>query len=102
MDQDGVFTAYFMLELTDGFQERLALYITHGTAHLDDGDPCFLIRKIPVKTAFDLIGNMRDNLYGSAAIIPAPFLLKNGPVYFSGRYIRIFVQIFVDKSFIMP
>ena len=38
MDQNGVFTAYIVLELTDCLQKRLALDVTDGAADLDDGD----------------------------------------------------------------
>ena len=38
MDQHGILMSYFMLELTDGLQEGLALDIAHGTAHLNDGN----------------------------------------------------------------
>lgn len=34
MDQNGIVMPHLMLELTDGFQERLALDVTYGTAYL--------------------------------------------------------------------
>ena len=56
-----------MLELTNGFQKRLALDVTHRAAHLDNGDPGVFICKVAVKAAFDFIGNVRDYLYRAAA-----------------------------------
>ncbi len=38
MDQNGIFMADVMLELSDGLQKRLALDITYGAADLNDGD----------------------------------------------------------------
>ena len=44
---------------------------------------------------------MRYHLNGSSSKISVPFLLKNRPVYFSGCHIGIFVQIFIDKTFVV-
>ena len=90
MDQDSILMSDFMLELTDRFQERLAFHITDSSANLDNGNMGLLCREISVKTAFDLVGNMGNYLYGSAAIITASFFLENGPVYFPGSDIGIF------------
>ena len=46
MDQNGIIMAHLMLELTNGFQERLAFDVTYGTADLNDGDTGLVIRKI--------------------------------------------------------
>ena len=39
MDQNGIFMAYVVLELTDGLQERLTLNIADGSAYLYNSDP---------------------------------------------------------------
>ena len=101
MNQNRVFFADFMLKLTDGLQERLAFDIADRAADFDDGNSCLFIRKIPVKTALDLIGDMRDNLNGSAAVITTALFLKNGPVYFTRCNVGIFIQIFIDEPFVM-
>ena len=44
---------------------------------------------------------MRNDLYGTAAVITAAFLLQNAPVYLSGRDIGVFVQTFIDKTLIV-
>ena len=92
----------FMLKLTERFKERLALDIAHGAAHLDDGDSGFLIGKITVETAFDFVCNMRDYLNGSPAVISPAFLLEHAPVNFTRGHIGILVQIFVNKTLIVP
>ena len=75
MDQNGIIMAHLMLELTNGFQERLALDITYGTADLNDGDTGLIIGKVAVKSALDLIGDMRDDLYSTSAVITTTLLL---------------------------
>ena len=75
MDQNGIIMAHLMLELTNGFQERLALDITYGTAALNDGDAGLIIGKVAVKSALDLIGDMGDDLYGTSAVITTTLLL---------------------------
>ena len=57
MDQNGIVMPHLMLELTNGFQERLALDITYGTADLNDGDTGLIIGKVAIKSALDLIGS---------------------------------------------
>ena len=67
--------SHIMLELTDRLQKWLALDIACGTTYLDNGNLCILAAIVPVETAFDLVGNMRDNLYGTSAIISPAFLI---------------------------
>ena len=90
MNEDRIFPAHLMLELADGLEERLAFDVADGSAYLDDGNMCILGCVIAVKTALDLIGNMRNDLNRSSAVISAALLLKHGPVNFSGSNIRIF------------
>ena len=101
MDQNRIVMADFMLELTNGLQERLALDITYGTADLDDGDTGLIIRKIAVETALDLIGDMRDDLYRTSAVITTTLFLQYGPVYFTGGDIGILIQVLIDETLIM-
>ncbi len=69
--------SHFMLELTDGFQERLAFDIANCSTDFDDGNFRILRSVFPVETALDLIGDMWDNLYSLSAEISAAFFLKN-------------------------
>ena len=101
VDQNRIFMSDLSLKLADGFQKRLAFDISYGAAHFDDGDPCFIVGKIAVETALDLVGDVRDDLNGTAAVISAPFLLENGPVNLSGGDVGIPVQIFIDETLIM-
>ena len=42
MNQNGIFMADFVLELTDCLEKRLALDVTYGAADLNDGNVCLL------------------------------------------------------------
>ena len=101
MDQNHIFMSFFMLELTDRFEKRLTLNVSNGSADFNDRDFCMFCRRIAVKSAFDLIGDVRNDLNSSAAEITSSFFLQNGPVDFSGRDIGIFCQTFINKTFIM-
>ena len=90
-----------VLELTDGFQERLTFDIADRTADFDDRNAGFVRCEITVETALDLIGDMWDNLYRSSAEISAAFFLQNGPVNLTGCDIGIFRQTLIDKTLIM-
>ena len=83
MDQNHILRSAFMLKLTNGFEERLAFDVTDCTTNFNDGDLCISSSGIPVKTAFDLVRDMWDDLYCSSAEISPTLFLKNGPVNFS-------------------
>ena len=91
MNQNRILPAHLVLELTDGLQKRLALDIAHRAAHFDDSDAGFLVCKVTIKSTLYFVCYMRDNLHGAAAVIAPPLFLQYGPVYFTGRYIGIFV-----------
>ena len=75
MTQDGIVVSHLMLELSDCLEERLTLDIADCTAHLDDCDCGILRCEIPVESALYLIGDMRDNLYCSSAVVTTKFFL---------------------------
>ena len=101
MDEDRVFVSYVVLELSDGFQERLAFDVSYGSAYLDDGDSVFIGGFGAVEAAFDLIGDMGNDLYGASAEVSVAFFLENGPVDFSGGDVGIFVQAFIDEALVV-
>ena len=75
VDQGNIIMSHIVLELTDRLQERLALNISGSTTYLDNGNLCILTSIITIETALDLIGDMRDNLYGASTVIAAAFLI---------------------------
>ena len=76
-------------------------HITNCTAYLDDGNSVLIRCFCSVKTALDLVGDMRDYLYSTSAKITVTLFLKNRPVNLTGCYIGILAQTFIDESFIM-
>ena len=60
MNEDGILVPYFVLELTDCLEERLALDVADGTADFNDGNVCLLGSKVPVEAALDLVCNVRE------------------------------------------
>ena len=101
MDQGHMIRAHLMAELADRFQKRLALDISHGSSHFDNGDPLLVRRFSSVKSAFDLIGDMGDYLYRSPAEISVAFFLQNRPVDLSCSHIGVPVQAFINKPLVM-
>ena len=101
MNQNSIFPSDVMLELADRLQKRLALDIADCAAYLNDRDVHVIGGIVAVKTALDLICDMRDHLHGAAAEVAAAFLLKNRPVNLSGGDVRIFCEAFVDKSLVV-
>ena len=101
MDDAGIAGTCFMLELADGFKERLALNVAHGTANLNDGNFCFCLRIVAVEAAFDFVGNMGDYLNGAAAEVSAALFVENGPVDLSCGHIGIPGKAFIDKALVV-
>ena len=100
MDQNGIFMSDLMLKLADCLKKRLAFDIADGTAHFDNRDP--ILAGIVIKAAFDLIGDMRDDLYRTSAEVTVAFFLEYGPVNFSGCHIGIAVEAFVNETLVVP
>ena len=87
MNQDYILASFFMLELTNCFQERLTFNVTYRTTDFYNGNFCILGSRITVETGLDFIGDVWDYLNGSSTEVSAAFLLQNGPVDLTGCYI---------------
>ena len=81
-----------MLKLTDRFQKRLAFDIADCTADFYNRNGIFLRGLLPVKFRFDFVCNMRNDLYGTAAVISMTFLVQNNieqiPEFFFTEWMR--------------
>ena len=77
MDENGIFMTDLMLELTDRFQKWLTFDISDSTANFNDSDFGFTGSRVPIKTALNGIGDMRNNLNSASTKITAAFFLKN-------------------------
>ena len=101
MDQDDIFMPHIMLELTKRFQERLTFDIAYGSAYFNDCNLCVGSGWVSVKTAFDFVCDMGNDLDGSSSEVSPAFLLQNRPVNFTGCNIGISGKTFINKTFIM-
>ena len=90
-----------MLELANGFQERLTFDITYSAAYFNDSNSRIFIRKVTIEAALDLVGDVRNDLYGASTIVAAAFLLQNRPVDLSCGDVGILIQIFINETLIM-
>ena len=77
MDADGSFSQ-LPFELSDGFEERGGLDVTHGATDFGNHEVVviFLAQKFDI--AFDFIGDVRNYLYGFTEIVAAAFFVDNG------------------------
>ena len=64
MDKAAVIPAHFPCDLTDCFDEGLALYIADGAAYLGNYHVCIGGFADVVDESFNLVGNVGDNLNG--------------------------------------
>src|SRR5690606_1641122 len=65
--EHGAVAAHFSRQLTNGFEERQGLDVTHGTAHFDDGNlMAFGTGNHPL---LDGVGDVRDNLNSGTQIV---------------------------------
>ena len=75
MDNYCIVTSDVILELSYGFKERLAFNIAYSTTDFDNCNFSIITAVISVKTAFNLVSYMRNNLNSTAAVISATLLL---------------------------
>ena len=86
MDKDGVESAALVSELSYCFEEGERLYITGGAADLGYSDIDVGGSK-RFYSEFNFIGDMRDNLNGSAEISAPSFACDNVAVNSSGSIV---------------
>ena len=101
MDEQTVFPADFQRDLADRFNKGLAFDVTDGSADLGDDHIGIGLLADAVNKFFDLVRYMRDHLDGGTEIFSPPFLVQHIPVDLSGGEVGVFVQVFINKAFVM-
>ena len=91
MDIKRVMRTDFATDLTDRFDKRLAFDVTDRTADLGDDDIRLGFQADVIDEFFDLIGDVRDRLYGRTQIFAAAFFGEYRGVYFTCRKVREFI-----------
>jgi hypothetical protein len=84
---DRVLRALFNLELPQGLEEWQRLDVTDGAADLDDRHVDALGGAVDV--AFDLVGDVRDDLHRRAQIFTAALLLNHALIHATSGEIRV-------------
>ena len=101
MQENAVLFRKLQRDLTDSLQKRLAFDIADRTADLGDDDVGVGLFADLIDKFLDLIGNMRNDLDGLTEVFALTFLIQNVPIHLTGRKVGIFIEIFVDKAFVV-
>ena len=101
MDDQRVAVAQLITELTHRFDVRQRFDIADRTADFGDNHVIHLLGAEQFDTAFDLVGNMRDHLYGFAEKLSAAFLVDNALVDAPGGDVVGFGSRNIRKAFVV-
>src|SRR5262249_14899006 len=75
-------------ELADRFEERQSLDVAHGSADLGDDDIDVLGGQA-VNGRLDLVGDVRNDLHGTAEVVAVSFLLDDALVDLAGGVVAV-------------
>ena len=101
VDKKAVFSAYFKRNLAHRFDERLRLNISDCSSDFGNNHIGIRFLTQAVNKIFNLICDMRNDLHRGAEVFTAAFLVKHIPVNFTGGEVRIFVEVLINKAFVM-
>src|SRR5689334_348853 len=74
MDEEHVLASHLIAELSQRFEKRLRLDVSHRPADFNDHHVCLSLFGDACHTTFDLVCNMRNDLNCPTQKITAPFL----------------------------
>ena len=100
VDVEAVLLAEVERELADGFEEGLAFDVAHGAADLGNHDVDALAGRLG-QGAFDLVGDVRDDLDRLAEVFAAAFLLDHRLVDLAGGVVRVAIEGGVGESLVV-
>ena len=101
MDEEHVPLGPLGPDLADGLQEGLGLDIAHGAADLAD-DHVHVVPGHGVDPAFDLVGDVGDDLDGGAQVVPPALPVQHGPVDFAGGNGAVAAEVLVHEALVVP
>ena len=101
VDKAAVFAPHFARDLTDGFEEGLALDVARRSADLRDDNVG--VRRLAdlINKGLDLVGDVRNDLHGLPEILARALLGEHVPIDFTRRKVGELVQIFIDKALVV-
>ena len=89
-------------DLTDGFQKRLTLDVADSAADFGDDNIRVGFFADRVDEPLDFVGDVGDDLHGFSEILTSSFLCEHVGIHLARREVRELVQVFVNKSLIVP
>ena len=99
MDKEAVALAYGGGELSDSFEEGLALNVAHGAADFHQRHVNALL--VHGDDVHDLAGDVGDDLHGAAVVIAVTLAGNHVVVDLAGGGVAALVEAFVDKSLVV-
>ena len=102
MNEETVFSADLQRDLPNRLQKGLRFNIADGAADFRYHDIGIRLFADAVYEVLDFICDMGNDLNGGAEIFAAALFVQNIPIHLSRGEIGIFIQIFVDKTLIVP
>ncbi len=102
MNEQAVLPSRLQGNLPHRLYKGLGFNITDGAPDFGDYHVRLCLFSHTVDEILDLIGDMGNNLYGGSQILAPAFLVQHVPIYLSCGKVRKLIQIFVDKTLIMP
>ena len=101
MDEYHVAVGPLRCHLADGLQEGLGLDVAYGAADLRD-DHIHIVAGHGVNAAFDLIGDVGNDLHRGAQIVAPALPVQHGPPDLAGGDGAVAGQVLVHEPFVMP
>ena len=101
MDEHHVAVGPLGSHLADGLQEGLRLNVAHSAADLGD-DHIHIFPGHGVDAAFDLIGDVGNDLHRGAQIVAPALPVQHGPPDLAGGDGAVAGQVLVHEPFVMP
>ena len=89
-------------ELADGLEEGKALDVADGPADLGYDHVDLGIARHPGDALFDLVGDVRDDLYGPAQIVALALLADDVVVDGAGGDVGVAGEALVDEALVVP
>ena len=102
VDKQAVAAPGVAADLTYCLDKRLRLDVAYGAAYFRHYDVGVGLFADGIDKFLDFVGDVRNNLHRFAQIFALTLFVEHVPIYFARRQVGIFVEVFVDKPFVMP
>ena len=100
VDEEDVSSPFFRRDLPDRFKERLALDVAHRATDLRDAHVGLAVVH-GVDAAFDLVGDVRNDLHRAAEVAALPLAVEDAPVDLAGGDGSVRVQRLIHEALVV-